>query len=354
MNNAINAIDEARDMITSFKLGILKTPELCDEIITKAKEYLVSEQKYKEYLDFSARFYKYSFNNTMLIKMQNPNATYVGSYKHLQGLGYHVRKGQHGYTILVPVVVKTFVRDGKPVRLKDATPDEKFKIACGELSLNERTYFKPGTVFDIAQTDIKEDDLPEFLKGMRNKKHSAKQYGMLREFVAEHGIEVIEEDLQSVSLNGKYNLSDDSIHINERMNKQNKYVTLLHEFAHAIMHKNAKGNPELTKQAIEFEAESVAYMVLRQTGADVSDYSFQYINRYFKQMEDKAVGQSLRRIDAAAGYISSHLSLLEPEALPVSVSPDKETAEPTSEKKRIFHAVRATDFMEEKPNESVS
>lgn len=61
-----NVIDEVRDMITSFKLGILKTPELCDEIITKAKEYLVSEQKYKEYLDFSARFYKYSFNNTIV------------------------------------------------------------------------------------------------------------------------------------------------------------------------------------------------------------------------------------------------------------------------------------------------
>lgn len=44
--------------------------------------------------------------NTMLIKMQNQYATYVGSYKHFKDIGYNVRRGQHGYTILVPVVVK--------------------------------------------------------------------------------------------------------------------------------------------------------------------------------------------------------------------------------------------------------
>lgn len=341
-------LEDVRQLVTNFKQGIMKTPELCDEIISKARGFLISEEKYKEYLNFSARFYKYSFNNTMLIKMQNPNATYVGSYKHLKDLGYNVRRGEHGYIILVPVVVKLFERDGNLVRLKDATSDEKFKIAKEEVALQERVFFKPGTVFDISQTTITEDELPEFLKGMKPKRDSARRYKQLSEFVTGHGIEIIEEDFRSVSLNGKYRLEDDSIHINERMNTQNKYGTLLHEFAHAIMHKNAVGNPEMDLHAIEFEAESVAYMVLRQTGGDVEDYSFQYISSYFRKMDDKAVGQSLRRIDAAAGYISGHLASMQAEVLPVKeVSKEPEAVTPEPKKEQLFHAVRSSNFFKE-------
>lgn len=346
-------VEEVRQLVANFKQGVMKTPELCEEIVSKARSFLVSEKQYKEYLDFSARFYKYSFNNTMLIKMQNPHATYVGSYKHLKDLGYNVRRGEHGYTIMVPVVVKLFERNNEWVRLRDATPDEKFKISSGELTLQERVFFKPGTVFDISQTTIAEDELPGFLKGMKPKWDSTRRYQQLMEFVEGHGIKIVEEDFQSVSLNGKYRLADDSIHINERMNKQNKYTTLLHEFAHAIMHKNAAGTG-LSLQAIEFEAESVAYMVLRITGADVSDYSFQYINQYFQQMNNDDVGKSLRRIDAAAGYISSHLEMMKPEALPVTLPTKTEIpVDSKSEKNLLFHAVRASDFMEEGSYEGI-
>lgn len=351
--NATMDVEEVRQFITNFKQGVMKTPELCDEIVSKARSFLVSEKQYKEYLDFSARFYKYSFNNTMLIKMQNQHATYVGSYKHFKDIGYNVRRGQHGYTILVPVVVKLFERNGELIKLKDATPDEKFKISSGELTLQERIFFKPGTVFDISQTTIAEDELPGFLKGMKPRGDSACRYQQLSEFVEGHGIKIVEEDFQSVSLNGKYRLADDSIHINERMNVQNKYATLLHEFAHAIMHKNATGM-DLNLQAIEFEAESVAYMVLRLTGADVSDYSFQYITQYYQHMNDDDVGKSLRRIDAAAGYISSHLEMMQPEGLPVSFPSKAEVPlDPNSEKNLLFHAVRSSDFMEESPYEGI-
>lgn len=310
-------IDDARALISNYKQGEIKTQELCGEIVQRARDFLKSPDSYKEYLDFSARFYRYSFNNTMLIRMQNPHASYVGSFKHFKDMGYSVKKGEHGYTILVPVKVTLFERAGQMVRLKDATPDEKYRIAKKELPVHELTYFKPGTIFDISQTTITEKELPKFLGRMAPKKVSAKRYDQLKQFVEEHGIPVIEEDFHSVTLNGKYQLADDSIHLNSTMGVQNKYATIIHEFAHAIMHKNAQGNPDLTHQAIEFEAESVAYLVQRQTGADVSDYDFGYIAGYFGKMDDEAVAKSLGRIDKAAGYISTHLEVLKPEALPV-------------------------------------
>lgn len=322
-------IEDASALISSFKQGIIQTPKLCDEIVKRAREFLKSPDRYKEYLDSSARFRQYSFNNTMLIRMQNHYASYVGSFKHLNELGFSVKKGEHGYIILVPVKVTLFERGGKTIRLKDATPDEKYWIAKKKIPVKELTYFKPGTVFDISQTTITEKELPKFLGRMAPKADSGDRYEQLRKLVEQHVIPVIEEDLHSVTLSGKYQLTDDTIHLNSQMGGQNKYITLIHEFAHAIMHKNAKGNPELTHESIEFEAESVAYIVQRQTGADVSDYNFGYITGYFSKIDDTAVAKSLGRIDRAAGYITSHLEAAEPEVLP-----DRPQQEPQREIKQ--------------------
>ncbi len=54
-----------------------------EEITTKLEEgirELFDSDKYKHYLKIMSRFHPYSFNNILLIAMQNPDATMVAGY----------------------------------------------------------------------------------------------------------------------------------------------------------------------------------------------------------------------------------------------------------------------------------
>ena len=53
--------------------------EITDKLEQGIKELFESE-RFKEYLRTMSKFYNYSFNNTLLIAMQKPEATYVAGY----------------------------------------------------------------------------------------------------------------------------------------------------------------------------------------------------------------------------------------------------------------------------------
>ena len=69
-------------------------------IFTPSKELFESE-KYKAYLSTMSKFHNYSFNNTLLIAMQKPEATLVAGYKAWQkNFERHVNKGEKAIRIL--------------------------------------------------------------------------------------------------------------------------------------------------------------------------------------------------------------------------------------------------------------
>lgn len=67
---------------------------------------LFTSDRYQEYLRTMAKFHNYSFNNTLLIAMQRPDATLVTSYKNWQSMGRQVMKGEKGITIIAPAPYK--------------------------------------------------------------------------------------------------------------------------------------------------------------------------------------------------------------------------------------------------------
>ena len=76
--------------------------EITDGIEQGIKELFESE-KYMRYLSVMSRFHRYSVNNTMLIYMQKPDATLVAGYnKWKDQFERHVKKGEHGITIIAP------------------------------------------------------------------------------------------------------------------------------------------------------------------------------------------------------------------------------------------------------------
>ena len=87
-------------------------------------------ERYKEYLRVMSKFHNYSFNNTLLIAMQKPDASLVAGFSSWKNnFGRNVMKGEKGIKIIAPSpftvkqeVEKTDPQTGKPVIGKDGKP----------------------------------------------------------------------------------------------------------------------------------------------------------------------------------------------------------------------------------------
>ena len=129
--------------------------EITEGIEQGIKELFESE-KYRQYLSVMSRFHRYSVNNTMLIYMQRPDATLVAGYnKWRDQFERHVKRGEHGITIIAPTPYRKKVEEQK------LDPDTKAPMldAEGKVIMEEKTIeipmFKPVKVFDVSQTDGK-------------------------------------------------------------------------------------------------------------------------------------------------------------------------------------------------------
>ena len=133
--------------------------EITDGIEQGIKELFESE-KYMRYLSVMSRFHRYSVNNTMLIYMQKPDATLVAGYnKWKDQFERHVKKGEHGITIIAPTPYKKKIEEQKlDPDTKAPILDKDGKIVTEEKEI-EIPMFRPVKVFDVSQTDGK--PLPE-------------------------------------------------------------------------------------------------------------------------------------------------------------------------------------------------
>ena len=70
-----------------------KVQEITDKLEEGLKELFESE-KYKTYLSTMSKFHNYSFNNTLLIAMQKPEATVNTISNYLNHQGYEKKKNR--------------------------------------------------------------------------------------------------------------------------------------------------------------------------------------------------------------------------------------------------------------------
>ena len=138
--------------------------EITDGIEQGIKELFESE-KYMRYLSVMSRFHRYSVNNTMLIYMQKPDATLVAGYnKWKDQFERHVKKGEHGITIIAPTPYKKKIEEQKlDPDTKAPILDQDGKIVTEEKEI-EIPMFRPVKVFDVSQTDGK--PLPELASSL--------------------------------------------------------------------------------------------------------------------------------------------------------------------------------------------
>ena len=282
-----------------------KLKEITDRLEQGIKELFDSE-RYKEYLRVMSKFHNYSFNNTLLIAMQKPDASLIAGFNAWKNnFKRNVMKGEKGIKILAPSPFKikqemekidpatqkpVIGADGKPV-----TEEKEITIPA----------FKVVSVFDVSQTEGKE--IPNLAVDMLTgdvERFKDVFAALEKTSPVPIGFEKIEG-----GAHGYYHLEEKRIAIDEGMSELQTLKTAIHEIAHAKLY-DIDLNAPVTEQTDrpdrrtrEVQAESVAYAVCQHYGLDTSDYSFGYVAGWSSGRELDELKSSLETIRSAAAEI---------------------------------------------------
>lgn len=257
-----------------------KTTDQLFETIEKGITEVKDSQKWKQYLNTLSKFHSYSFNNTLLIYSQKPEATYIaGYYKWKNDFHRQVKRGEKGIRIFVPI----------KRRLEEI--DDEGTVIQG---------FKSATVFDVSQTFGEE--LPSYLNtSLSGNVENYESFLSALKLISKTPIYI---HTMNCSANGYYDHKTDSIEVRDDLSEIMTVKTCIHEIAHSLLHKN---NKELSQEQKETEAESIAYAVCAHYGIDTSEYSFPYLTGWSKNHNSDELKESMETIQQTTNTIISRI-----------------------------------------------
>ena len=241
---------------------------------------LFESEKYMRYLSVMSRFHRYSVNNTMLIYMQKPDATLVAGYnKWKNQFERHVKRGEHGITIIAPTPVKKKIEEQK------LDPDTKAPIldAEGKAVMEEREVeipmFRPVKVFDVSQTDGK--PLPELASTLSG---SVQNYEAFMEALRRSAPVPLSVEPMAANMDGYFSPDQQRIAIRAGMSEVQTVSAAVHEIAHSKLHDPKK-----------YEAEPTWKIVMVSGGGVKHDYRLDFATE--AEAEQAAAEDDWRYVD---------------------------------------------------------
>lgn len=281
--------------------------EITERLEQGVKDIFTSEM-YANYLRTMSQFHSYSFNNTLLIHLQKPEASLVAGYQTWQKKFHRqVRRGEKGIQIIAPAPIRTREEIEKvdpatmePVLKPDGTPEmEEVEYTIPR--------FRVTTVFDVSQTEgelLPELETPELLGSVEN-------YEIFMQAIRDISPVPIRFDEIESGAKGYYSSVNKEIVIQESMSESQTMKTGIHEVTHAKLHDRdimEKMDEKKDQMTREVEAESVAYTVCQYFGLDTSDYSFPYIAGWSSDRDMKELRSSMDTIRKVAGEMIEQIT----------------------------------------------
>lgn len=300
---------------------------------------LMTSEKYLDFLNTMAERPRYSFNNTVLVYLQKPDATFLAGYgKFRETYGHQVIQGEKGIKIFAPIIrkKKNNLIEGEIEKSKDNKEEKEEETIVG---------FRMLKIFDISQTKPimekteegneipckKAQKLIDSLSYLKMVNLWAEDEEFQEELLAAAkdmiDIPVMEKEL-SPDLGGYFRFQDkDNLHIvlNNKFGITSRFTTLLHEWTHYHLHNPFKKETEwitekFKKQDKEIQAESVAYIVAKHFGIDSSPESFKYVASWSKEKDIKDLKTSMEIIQkTAATFIELIETRLETEGFALKI-----------------------------------
>ena len=300
--------------------------------LEKGVHEIFTSEKYHIYLNTMSKFHNYSFNNTLLIAMQRPDATLVAGYQTWKKkFNRQVQRGEKGIKIIAPAPIKE-------KRRVEKVDEETQEIVIGddgqpETEIVERITprFRVTTVFDVSQTEggplptLRTTELEgnvviyeDFMKGLEE-------------------LSPVPFRFEDIGNGAKGYYSEKYIAIQRDMSNAQTMKTAVHETAHAILHdrdimqENGVSKDRTTK---EVEAESVAYVVCSHFGLDTSEYSFSYIAGWSSNKEMSELRNSMDTIRVTSSKLIEDITEKLIELRKEKAMEEEEIMESVSEKER--------------------
>ena len=318
--------------------------EITERLEQGVKDIFTSEM-YTTYLRTMAKFHNYSFNNTLLIAMQRPDATLVAGFNAWKNkFNRYVKKGEKGIQIIAPAPIK------------EVEEREKIDRDTGLAVLNENgepemerveyvvPRFRVTTVFDISQTDG--EPIPSL--EVNELTASVKDYALLTAAIEQVSPVPMRFTEIAGEAKGYYSDADKEICIQVGMGESQTIKTMIHEVAHAMLHNSdlmEQRGEEKDRLTKETEAESIAFTVCSALGIDTSDYSFPYVASWASGKELKELKDSMDTIRLTAADFLEKL-----EAAVAERSAERMTAMQYAEKLIADKEQKKTIFDDEQRN----
>ena len=306
----ISAIERRVNIMADKPTNRERLQQITAGIEQGIKELFESE-KYMRYLSVMSRFHRYSVNNTLLIYMQKPDATLVAGYnKWKNQFERHVKRGEHGITIIAPTPFKKKIEEQK------LDPDTKAPIldAEGKAVMEEREVeipmFRPVKVFDVSQTDGK--PLPELASTLSG---NVQNYEAFMEALRRSAPVPLSVEPMAANMDGYFSPDRQRIAIRAGMSEVQTVSAAVHEIAHSKLHNYAKAQEEAVRagdkeppkkkdrNTEEVEAESISYAVCQYYGIQTGENSFGYIANWSQGKELPELRASLETINKTAGEL---------------------------------------------------
>lgn len=262
--------------------------EITDKLEEGIKDLFESDN-YINYLKCMSRFTDYSFNNTILISMQRPDASLVAGFRKWNEFNRYVRKGEKSIKIIAPCIYKVDKENGNNETEKSNKGDEE-RVLKG---------FRVVHVFDISQT--MGEELPTIAHELDGTVEGYAEFMLALKQVSPVPIEF--KKIEG-SANGYYHLTDKNIVIDTGMSEIMNIKTAIHEISHGILHDKDNGaEKDVDRHTKEVQAESVSYVLCQYYGLDTSDYSFGYVAGWSSGRDLKELKASLDTIRQTANTI---------------------------------------------------
>ena len=273
----------------------------CDELTSLVADARAGEH-FQSWLDVQSRFHEYSYRNTLLIQSQYPDATRVAGYKTWQTeFNRQVTKGEQAIWIWAPIIAKQCPECGNSPSYHESTECSYSETPSSEWSRGPGA-FRPVSVFDVSQTEG--EPLPELQTDATGTVdgcfqalcEASEELNVLIDIVSpatwEHG------GAKGVCMTDVSESESIPVEIKDAGDRAAVAGTLIHEYAHALLHSGPESvsTPERAKR--EVEAEAVAYIVGRHLGLDMRGSAF-YLAAW-QGDKPETVMERLSRISRAA------------------------------------------------------
>lgn len=257
---------------------------------------VIERGDYKKFLKMVNKIKNnYSFRNTMLVYVQNPNATIVKGFCDWNKLGRGIKK--HPKTIFIYSPIKTKINKSIEGQQNVEGKEIKTRNDTGTIEVIDGVKYKRVAVYDIGDTYVKKRaKMIPIIDNVLDRDTTKDLYKILLDISP---VPVVMEEINGLK-KGYFSKKDKKIAIKNSLSQDDKTAVLLHELCHCL-YDDFKYNTDRNKS--EIFVESVAFLVADYFGFDTSLCSFGYITNWARNDIKEFLSLSNKIKDTADEFI---------------------------------------------------